>query len=304
MQEMCSEFKNIILLLPSKDKDKSRRILSERRNIKLGSNKDKGNWHFLTAPNNYELATKIVYEEGKTPEDISREIIQLVKGEVKSKETDEREETQMKISGIDKDFEDIIYYLDAKGYKPFASCDGVEANHERPKEVTDAYISFLKSPKIIDLMAVFLQDKENYTVSLNSGDNERATELYGNIILGMRYGVYFNNKSGENSDKFNIAFEIGKALIDNGYRIQTGGLGGVMRAACYGAKSSEKYKEGDIIALVPSFDINEVNEFADIVIPTGLDVMRNALVANASAVVAIGGGAGTLSEMAFAWTFG
>ena len=32
--------------------------------------------------------------------------------------------------------------------------------------------------------------------------------------------------------------------------------------------------------------------------------MRNALVANASAVVAIGGGAGTLSEMAFAWTFG
>ena len=111
-------------------------------------------------------------------------------------------------------------------------------------------------------------------------------------------------KVDENSDKFNIAFEIGKALIDNGYRIQTGGLGGGMRAACYGAKSSEKYKEGDIIALVPSFDINEVNEFADIVIPTGLDVMRNALVANASAVVAIGGGAGTLSEMAFAWTFG
>lgn len=107
MQEMCSEFKNIILLLPSKDKDKSRRILLERRNIELGSNKDKDNWHFLTAPNNYELATKIVYEEGKTPEDISREIIQLVKGEVKSKETDEREKMQMKISGIDKDFEEI-----------------------------------------------------------------------------------------------------------------------------------------------------------------------------------------------------
>ena len=36
----------------------------------------------------------------------------------------------MKISGIDKDFEDIIYYLDKKGLKPFASCDGVEKNHE------------------------------------------------------------------------------------------------------------------------------------------------------------------------------
>ncbi len=111
-------------------------------------------------------------------------------------------------------------------------------------------------------------------------------------------------KIAEGSLKYKIAFEVGKALIDNGYRLQTGGLGGVMSAACQGAKSSEKYKEGDIIALVPSFDINEVNEYADIVIPTGLDVMRNALVANASAVVAIGGGAGTLSEIAFAWTFG
>ncbi len=108
----------------------------------------------------------------------------------------------------------------------------------------------------------------------------------------------------ENSTKYKDAFDTGKALIDAGYRIQTGGLGGVMQAACMGAKSSEKYKDGDIIALVPSFDVNEVNEYADIVIPTGLDVMRNALVANASAVVAIGGGAGTLTEMGFAWTFG
>lgn len=110
-------------------------------------------------------------------------------------------------------------------------------------------------------------------------------------------------KIEKDSLKYNIAFETGKALIDNGYRVQTGGLGGVMEAVCAGAKSSPNHKDGDIIALVPSFDIGEVNEYADIVIPTGLDVMRNALVANASAVVAIGGGAGTLTEMGFAWTF-
>lgn len=79
MKNMCSEFENIILLLPSKDKEESRRILLERRNIALGSHGDQDNWHFLTAPNNYELATDIVYEESKTPEDISREIMQLVK---------------------------------------------------------------------------------------------------------------------------------------------------------------------------------------------------------------------------------
>ena len=103
--------------------------------------------------------------------------------------------------------------------------------------------------------------------------------------------------------KEKVAFDTGKALIDAGYRVQTGGLGGVMEAVCRGARSSDKYRDGDIIALVPSYDATEVNEFADIVIPTGLDVMRNAMVANACAVVAIGGGSGTLSEMAFAWCF-
>ena len=98
------------------------------------------------------------------------------------------------------------------------------------------------------------------------------------------------------SDKFRLAYETGKMLVDNGYRVQSGGMGGVMEAAFMGAHASEKYREGDTIALIPSFDI------ADIVIPTGLDMMRNALVANASAVIAVGGGAGTLSEIALAWS--
>ena len=79
MKKMCAQFKNIILLLPSMDKEKSREVLAERRKIKLGSHKDQDNWHFITSPNDYELATNTLYEENKTPEDISREILQLVK---------------------------------------------------------------------------------------------------------------------------------------------------------------------------------------------------------------------------------
>ena len=78
MKEICSQFKNIILLLPSKDNETSRRILLERRNFKPGSHKDKDNWHFITAPNNYELATDIIYEEGKSPEEISKEILERI----------------------------------------------------------------------------------------------------------------------------------------------------------------------------------------------------------------------------------
>jgi uncharacterized protein (TIGR00725 family) len=104
------------------------------------------------------------------------------------------------------------------------------------------------------------------------------------------------------SKEYELAFQIGKALIDKGYRIQSGGLGGIMEAVLSGAHSSEHYIDGDTIAIVPSFDRSKANEFADIVIPTGMDMMRNAIVANADAVVAIGGGAGTLSEMAIAWS--
>ncbi|MDR2266470.1 MAG: LOG family protein [Christensenellaceae bacterium] len=102
--------------------------------------------------------------------------------------------------------------------------------------------------------------------------------------------------------KQRLAFETGKAIIDAGYRLQCGGLAGVMRAACMGAHASANYKDGDTIGLLPSFDISLANEYVDIAIPTGLDMYRNTIVANASAVVAIGGGAGTLSEIANAWT--
>lgn len=104
------------------------------------------------------------------------------------------------------------------------------------------------------------------------------------------------------SDKYKIAFETGKLLVDNGYRVKSGGLRGVMRAVFEGAKSSSKYKEGDTIAILPSFDKSVANEYVDIAIPTGLDLMRNVIVANSDAVIAIGGGAGTLSEMASAWS--
>ena len=79
MKIMCSEFKNIILLLPTKNNEENRKILSERRNFKEGSHKGQDNWHFITAPNNYELATDIVYEDGKTSEEVLNEILQIIK---------------------------------------------------------------------------------------------------------------------------------------------------------------------------------------------------------------------------------
>lgn len=97
------------------------------------------------------------------------------------------------------------------------------------------------------------------------------------------------------------AFALGKLLVDEGYRVVTGGLGGVMDAAMSGARTAQRYTEGDTLAILPSFDPHSAAGSADIVIATGLDVYRNGLIANADAVIAIGGGAGTLSELAYAW---
>jgi hypothetical protein len=74
-----------------------------------------------------------------------------------------------------------------------------------------------------------------------------------------------------------------------------------MRAASEGAHSSASYASGAVIGILPGHDPCAANEFVDIAIPTGLDVARNCIVANSDAVVAIGGGAGTLSEIAMAW---
>lgn len=102
---------------------------------------------------------------------------------------------------------------------------------------------------------------------------------------------------------YEIAREVGRLAVDAGFRVMTGGLRGVMEAACMGAHESEGYREGDTIGILPHLDPAQANSWCDIVLATGLDHARNTLVANADAVVAVGGGAGTLSEIAFAWMY-
>jgi uncharacterized protein (TIGR00725 family) len=97
------------------------------------------------------------------------------------------------------------------------------------------------------------------------------------------------------------AFDVGRALVERGCRVVTGGRGGVMARAMAGARSAAAYAPGDTIAVLPGHDAAEADAHADVVIPTGLGHGRNMIVAHASGVIAIGGGAGTLSEMCFAW---
>jgi hypothetical protein len=93
----------------------------------------------------------------------------------------------------------------------------------------------------------------------------------------------------------------GRLAVELGYRVMTGGEGGVMRAAFAGARKAANYSSGDTIAISPKDSGGDVDCLADIVIHTGLGYARNYIVAHGDVVLAIGGGAGTLSEVALAW---
>lgn len=93
------------------------------------------------------------------------------------------------------------------------------------------------------------------------------------------------------------AAEVGRLLARAGATVVCGGLGGVMAAACRGAREHG----GRTIGLLPGLDRHEGNPYLDVAIPTGLGEARNVLVVRASdALIAVGGEYGTLSEIAFA----
>lgn len=96
---------------------------------------------------------------------------------------------------------------------------------------------------------------------------------------------------------------IGALIMEQRWRLVTGGLGGVMGEASAGARSSSAWRDGDIIGVIPGSDPASANPYVDVVIPTGMDHLRNSIVAHSDAIIVIGGGAGTLSEIALAWIY-
>jgi uncharacterized protein (TIGR00725 family) len=93
------------------------------------------------------------------------------------------------------------------------------------------------------------------------------------------------------------AAEIGRLLARSGAILVCGGLGGVMEAAARG--SSE---EGGIsVGILPGPDRRDANPHLGVALPTGMGEMRNAMIVRAAdVVIAVAGGYGTLSEIAFA----
>ncbi|MEM4725213.1 MAG: TIGR00725 family protein [Candidatus Hadarchaeum sp.] len=98
-----------------------------------------------------------------------------------------------------------------------------------------------------------------------------------------------------------LAEAVGRGLAKRGAVLVCGGLGGVMEAACRGAKSAG----GVTVGILPGTSRREANPYVDIPIVTGMGEARNVLVVqSAQAVIAVHGEYGTLSEIAHALKLG
>ena len=94
-----------------------------------------------------------------------------------------------------------------------------------------------------------------------------------------------------------MAEAVGRGLASRGAALVCGGLGGVMEAACRGARSAG----GLTVGILPGDDRRSANACVDIPVVTGMGHARNAIVVKtAQAVIAIDGSYGTLSEIALA----
>jgi len=98
-----------------------------------------------------------------------------------------------------------------------------------------------------------------------------------------------------------LAEEVGRRIAEAGCVLVCGGLSGVMEAAARGARGAG----GVTIGVLPGARRDEANPHVDVAIATGMGQMRNVIIVlTADALIAIGGGYGTLSEIGHALRHG
>lgn len=114
-------------------------------------------------------------------------------------------------------------------------------------------------------------------------------------IIGVIGGSIIDEKIKEK------AYKVGYEIAKRGYVLLTGGLGGVMEEASRGAKEAG----GLVIGVLPGINKNEANQYVDVPVVTGMNEMRNVIIVRtADVLIAIDGGSGTQTEIAFAIHFG
>lgn len=115
-------------------------------------------------------------------------------------------------------------------------------------------------------------------------------------------GVIGPNNKMCSQELYDFGVQLGQQIANKDRAFVCGGLGGFMEAVCKGVKLSPKTFNGQTIGILPSGTSENANPFIDTAIATEQGIARNIIIVqSADIIIAAGGGAGTLSEIAFAW---
>lgn len=120
------------------------------------------------------------------------------------------------------------------------------------------------------------------------------------MVSKRRIQVTVIGRYDATDEQYEIGRSIGKMLAELGYIAITGGRGGLMEAVARGCSEHG----GISVGILPGERFDDGNPYNTIALPTGIGYARNSMnVLAADVVVAVGGASGTLSEMAFAWSY-
>ena len=153
-------------------------------------------------------------------------------------------------------------------------------------------------------LPVMLRDQPALPIATdNCGNLQRPPIIYPkhSISVAVVGSANLGSLGEKASAVAGFAEAVGQELAEAGFQLWCGGMGGVMEAACRGAK---RVAGSITVGLLPGSSCGQANHFLDVVVPTSTGIGRNCLLAHADAVVAIAGGAGTLSEVGSAWQLG
>lgn len=111
-------------------------------------------------------------------------------------------------------------------------------------------------------------------------------------VIGVMGGAVANDSTVAN------AYEVGRLIAQQGWVLLNGGRdAGVMAASAMGASEAG----GLVVGILPGETTAAASAYVDIAIPTGMGDARNVINVLASdIVIAMRGGAGTISEVALA----
>ncbi len=111
--------------------------------------------------------------------------------------------------------------------------------------------------------------------------------------------IFGTGRAKQGDSAFQLAYEVGRLLAQGGFTIANGGYGGTMLAAAKGAAEAG----GEVIGVTCSaFKNSTANKHVTREIVTGsLDERLDTLIKLGQAYVVLGGGTGTLLELAKVW---